>query len=71
MLTFPLVLRAGTVKIKNTGKTDKNINMYIPNKDSVMITLPAGQYIELVTLSSGESFCYMMQADNDIKVTIS
>lgn len=69
-LKFPLELKAGTVELKNTGNSDKIVNVYIPNKDSVYITLPAGQSMNVTTLSAGESFTYLSQASEDLTVEI-
>lgn len=70
MLTFPLVLREGTIKINNKGKYEKVINVYVPNKDSVNVSIPAGQSVDIITKSAGESFMYLAQADDELSVEL-
>lgn len=70
MLTFPLVLTAGIVKINNVGSEAKPLQVYVPNKDSYVISVPAGAAIDIVTQSAGESLTYLAQADKDLTVVM-
>lgn len=63
-------LKACTLKIENTSKTDKSVFIYVPNKDSIPYVISAGDSIKITTLSAGESFCYFSQATDDIAVTV-
>lgn len=64
-------IKAGTINVENTGKTNKVLNIYVPNKDSMCYTLGAGDSMEITTLSAGESFYYLSQAKDELSVTLS
>lgn len=68
MLTFPLELHEGVVEVTNNAKIKKKIYIYIPNKDSLLVSIPAGEVLKVTTKSAGESFMYFSQADEDIDV---
>lgn len=70
MLTFPLVLSAGTVRINNVGSEAKTLQVYVPNKDSFVISVPAGAAIDIITQSAGETLTYLAQADKDLTVVL-
>lgn len=70
MLTFPLVLSAGTVRINNVGSEAKTLQVYVPNKDSFVISVPAGAAIDITTQSAGETLTYLAQADKDLTVVL-
>lgn len=63
-------LKAGTIKAENTGKSNKVLNIYVPNKDCMVYTLGAGESMEITTLSAGESFFYLSQAKDELSVTL-
>lgn len=63
-------LKAGTIKVENTGKTNKTLNIYVPNKDCMYYVLGASESIEITTLSAGESFFYLSQAKDELAITL-
>ena len=68
---FPTSLTAGTVRINNTStKEDKMISVYVANKDSVPMKIPAGAAIDITTQSAGETFMYLNQADDELTIEL-
>lgn len=63
-------LKAGTINVENTSKSNKTLNIYVPNKDCMFYTLASGESIEITTLSAGESFFYLSQACDELTVTL-
>lgn len=70
MISFPLTLKAGVVTVTNKSKANKGISIYVPNKDNIPVTIPAGEKIDITTLSAGETFFYFAQATKDITVSL-
>lgn len=65
-----LELLAGKVKIVNTSEFEKTITVYVPNKDSVPCTIPVGCTVEVTTVSAGETFMYLNQAQEGLEMTV-
>ena len=70
MLKFPLELAAGKVTVENTASSAKNLNIYVANRDGVAMSIPAGETVEITTLSAGETFMYLSQSDDELKVEL-
>lgn len=64
-------LKAGVIKVENTSKVDQSIIIYVPNKYDMPYVIGAGDSINITTLSAGESYSYLCQATDDIKITLS
>lgn len=64
-------LKACTLKIENKAtKGSVKVFIYVPNKDSIVHELPAGESFKVTTLSAGETFTYLNQATDDLIVTV-
>lgn len=63
-----LELSAGKVVIKNETTVEKAITIYVPNKDSVPCNVPAGCTVEITTVSAGETFMYLSQAQEGLTI---
>ena len=64
-----LELVAGKVTIKNGSTSDKNVMIYVSNKDSVPCVVPAGCTVEVTTASAGETYTYLAQATEELTIT--
>lgn len=66
---FPVELAAGTVTIVNAGKKAAPLGIYVPNRDTVFVSMPAGKTLKVETQSAGETFMYMSQASDKLTVS--
>lgn len=62
-------LSAGVCTVKNTSNKPATLLVYVPNKDSIPVTVEANATVKITTLSAGETFAYLSQANSALTVT--
>lgn len=67
MITFEK-LEAATLTITNKTKKSKNVNIYVPNKDSMPYELAAEGSFTVTTLSAGETYFYLAQNSDALEI---
>lgn len=63
-------LNVGIITMKNVSNHDKTVEIYVPNRYDAFTVIPAGCKLTVASNSSGESFMYLAQADDDLTVEL-
>lgn len=61
-------LEACTLSITNNGKKDKNINIYVSNRDCMPYKMSAGDSFTVTTSTAGETYFYLSQATDELVI---